>query len=1170
MESSVPYHLHPKPASLWAFAQGAGSLAERKDIEEHLQSCPQCRRQLETALKGLLPASPVPSPNIDARLGATPPTVVGNVVTDRPTQPLTATGIAASERAPASVVPGYEILHKLGHGGVGVVYKARQIAVNRFVALKLHALGGDASLPDLTRFRTEAEILARLKHENIVQIYDAGIHEGRPYLAMELMEGGSLAEALANHRPSPVQTARCLFKMACAVQAAHERGIIHRDLKPGNILLPVPGQGSADRWEHPKISDFGFAKLLGNSPGLTLTGAIVGTPGYMAPEQAMGKNEEVGPAADIYALGTILYTMLIGQPPFVGPTSLAVLQKVQTVDPTPPIWIRRNVPKDLSIICMKCLEKAPARRYATAAELAEDLDRFLHGLQIRARRAGAAERLLRWCRRNPAPATILGLVVVMLLAALAAAAGLRRLATEREVARVDALRAASRARWQQYCSNLAEAGLALQLNRPEAAKAALLMAPAEFRGWEYRHFSGQLDMASLVLPDDGPTGCVVFSPDGHSVAAQAWASKVRIWDTATGRQRMVLTMPGENVCRIALDPEGRHLATSTDTGRVRIWDLVSGHATMAAIPWRDGLRWTPFFTADGKNIVAHEGGLTDIYVLEAISGRAVAHVRLSSAPTGVASAGQRLIVTQRDRLLRIFDRASGSELANWTAMHADSNLAFALSPDGRRLAYGTTYPDSAIYLWDLDARRCIARMTGHQNTIWNLAFSPDGHRLASASQDQMVRLWDGGTGALVATLKGHSRPVMELTFNRDGRYLATGSIDQTVLLWDGSTGEFLLALRGHNGQIGGLAFNRDGLLASSSADKTVRLWEPEQTLRLTSLRGHGSYVYDVAFHPDGRYIASAAWDGTIRLWDLDSGRQTGCLRHAVDIVSGVSWDPRGERLVGTVRKDTQHSGGVVWAVASGQCVGRLDAQTGNSSIDTSYIFSPRGDVIAGGGCDGAVRLWSTKTFEQLATLSAPQGPDREIGYLAFRPDGMQLAAGRADGSISLWSIADRRLSAELRGHRGIVHRVIYNHDGRLLASAGDDNTVRLWDMASQTLVSTLQHGCPVYGVAFHPDGSRLASACADNTIRLWDLVHKEEVAKLSGHTGYVHALTFSPDGTRLVSASGDYTLRVWDTLSPTERARNTPAASAGLLHVRENLIFRPLEHSGNRGIDRND
>ena len=739
----------------------------------------------------------------------------------------------------------------------------------------------------------------------------------------------------------------------------------------------------------------------------------------------------------------------------------------------------------------------------------------------------------------------MGLVTVMLIAALGAAARFRNLAGEREAARVQAVQAAERSRWQQYRSTLIAASSALQAHRPEAAKAALMTAPEEFRGWEYRHFASQLDMASVVLQQDGPAGVLAFSSDGQTLCAQAWASTLRIWDTATGRQRHVFSMPGEHFTKLALSPDAGRLVASTDAGRVRIWNLASGEATDTQIPPRAGLQWSLIYSTDGQYVIAYEPYATDLYILDGSSGRVRTKLALPKPPVAVGSAGQRLVVAHDESLLRIFEIPSGKELARRTAMRPSRDLAFVLSPDGKRLAYGANYPDSAVYLWDLEACRCIARMPGHQNVVWAVAFSPDGRRLASASADETVRLWDGLTGAFIATLTGHARPVMAVAFSPDSRYLASASVDQTVHLWDGRTGESLLALRGHEDEIGTLAYNRNGVLASAAADGTVRLWDPERALRLSSLRGHHSYVYDVAVHPDGRHIASSAWDGTIRLWELENGTQSGCFRHGADIVSGVAISPRGDQLIGTVRSGEPHSGGWVWDVSSGRQIGRLHAPAGNTAVDTGYVYSPRGDIIAGGGRDGAVHLWSATTLELLATLSRPQGPGREIGYLAFRPDGLELAAGRADGSLSLWNIPERRLVTELHAHGGIVHRVAYNHDGTLLASAGDDHTVRLWDVASKSWLATLQQGCPVYAVAFHPDGLRLAAGCADNAIRLWDLVRKEEVAELRGHTSYVHALAFSRDGTRLVSASGDYTLRVWDTLSPRERTKIAQAKAGG-------------------------
>jgi serine/threonine protein kinase len=305
-----------------------------------------------------------------------------------------------------SAVPGYEFLCELGRGGMGVVYKARHIGLNRVVALKMILAGGHAGPDELARFRGEAEAVARLKHPNVVPVYDVGESGGLPYFSLEYVEGGSLDKKLAGTPLPPKEAAALVEALARAVAAAHEKGIVHRDLKPANVLLAEDGT--------PKITDFGLAKKL-DAPGQTATGAVLGTPSYMAPEQASGKSSAIGPRCDLYALGAILYECLTGRPPFKAASVMETLRQVMSDEPAPPRQLQSRTPRDLETICLKCLHKEPHKRYPSAQELAEDLRRFRAGEPIRARPLGRVERGWRWCRRNPAVTALLAALLVVLV-----------------------------------------------------------------------------------------------------------------------------------------------------------------------------------------------------------------------------------------------------------------------------------------------------------------------------------------------------------------------------------------------------------------------------------------------------------------------------------------------------------------------------------------------------------------------------------------------------------------------------------------------------------------------------------------------------------------------------------------------------------------------------------
>jgi tetratricopeptide (TPR) repeat protein/tRNA A-37 threonylcarbamoyl transferase component Bud32 len=367
------------------------------------------RTEFDTLQPPSLPASSADSATL------VPPTRVSDSPTLVPPpsrgEPGATPWMSTPEATDRSVLPGYEVLGVLGRGGMGVVYKARQTGLNRIVALKMILAGSQASKEELQRFHTEAEAVAALQHPNIVQIHDMGVRDGRPFFSLEFCEGGSLQARLDGTPLLPPAAARLVRTLADAVGYAHEQGIIHRDLKPANILLVEPPSHPLALCT-PKITDFGLAKRLNDDQGQTATEAILGTPTYMAPEQALGRTKEAGPPSDVYALGAILYDLLTGRPPFRGATALDTLQLVQTAEPVPPSRLQPNVPPDLQTITLKCLEKDPARRYRNARELASDLNCYLEGKPILARASSPLERGLKFARRNPTLTALLAMMVL--------------------------------------------------------------------------------------------------------------------------------------------------------------------------------------------------------------------------------------------------------------------------------------------------------------------------------------------------------------------------------------------------------------------------------------------------------------------------------------------------------------------------------------------------------------------------------------------------------------------------------------------------------------------------------------------------------------------------------------------------------------------------------------
>jgi serine/threonine protein kinase len=500
----------PSDEDLTRLLADALSAADKDAHAQHVEECAACQNKL---------AQWTESPVLPLERRAEPP-LAASRVEERvllrlkamwsPVESLPATkrmGDSSAKDMPPSngngpMVPGYEILGELGRGGMGVVYKARQLGLDRDVALKMILTGAHAGPKDLTRFRAEAAAIARLQHPNIVQIYDVGEAGGRPYFVLEYVAGGSLAQYLQGRPQSVRPAARLVETLARAVHAAHLNGVIHRDLKPANVLLQnadcklqgedFPGPSAIYHLQTaiPKIADFGLAKLAredAETPdprGPTVTGELLGTPNYMAPEQAMVPRQPVGPAADVYALGAILYELLTGRPPFTGETPLATVLQTLHNDPVSVTSLRPNVPRDLETICLKCLRKEPHHRYGSALEMAEDVQRFLHNEPIQARPATPIENLWRWIRRHPLSAGLLaagllGPVVALIALSLLSARLVRSSALESAAQQAELLEEATR-EFSRNVQRVQDAKFIVNKTVPPTPNTVPLSIPATF------------------------------------------------------------------------------------------------------------------------------------------------------------------------------------------------------------------------------------------------------------------------------------------------------------------------------------------------------------------------------------------------------------------------------------------------------------------------------------------------------------------------------------------------------------------------------------------------------------------------------------------------------------------------------------------------------------------
>ncbi len=1079
----------------------------------HLEACPACQARLEHLTSLTARDYLAAAPESDTPL---PPDVAPTLMP----QP----GAVPPPERLLPDVPGYEVLAEAGRGGMGVVYRARHLALNRAVALKMMLPGVLLEPDQAARFRLEAELAARVQHPNIVQTYEVGLSHGRPFIALEWVEGPTLAAHLAGRPQPPREAATLVETLARAVHAAHQRGVVHRDLKPANVMLQAQGLQPLGLCV-PKITDFGLARPQDADVRLTRTGVLVGTPAYMAPEQCRGGASGAGPAADVYALGVILYEMLTGRVPFAGETPLETVRLAVEQEPAPPSRLRPGLSRDLETVCLKCLHKQPARRYASALELADDLGRWLRSEPVRARPVGRAERLWRWCRREPQLAVLAAVLVLVTGLGLSGVfwqwgrAVTARNAAERQNVELER---------QTYRANIAAAAGAIELNNVATARDLLTAAPERLRNWEWRYFHSQLDGARTVLRWDfeGTPG-LALSPDGRRLAC-AWGTELHLRDTAAGQEVAVRRLAPPGFFREgAFSPDGTRLATGGD--RTRVWDGATGDLLWEAPPAAGGV-FRPDWSPDGRHLVeaATEGR---VRVREAADGREIfAGPGSGPKPFALYSPDGRHVAARLGAdTIRVWDVDAGKAVIDLRG--PEPIVTFVYSPDGRRIATGSAWSAGApvaVRVWDATTGELLGTGTGHANEVSTLAFSPDGRAIASGSMDQTIRLWDGQTARPRARLAGHSGFVGAVVFSPDGKRLMSASADQTVRLWDPADGRPVAVLRGHTEDVRLLKCATGGLIASSSWDRTVRLWDADLLAGNGVLTGPRSFVYDVAIRPDGREVAAAAWDGTVWLWDPTTGRPTAAaLPHDGLILTSLTYSPDGRRLAVVVRG----SGVWLWDLAR-RTHDVLAASVGEWNGDCRVAFHPSGRLLAGGSTSGPVRLWDVGTRQEVASLKGHEGT---CWAVAFRPDGEQMASAAADGQLRLWDVATRETKAVLAVPSG-VSSLAYSRDGRLLASGSRSKFVNVWRADTGEAVGTLQLGSPIYGIDFSADGTRLACACADNTIRLVDVATLREVTELRGHTDYVHAVRFSPDGTRLVSGSGDFTVRVWDTLSAQDRA----------------------------------
>jgi WD40 repeat protein len=1034
------------------------------------------------------------------------PTDPGYAATLPPAPAAATLSLAEAAAVPEHVsVPGYEIIEELGRGGMGVVYKARQTGLNRDVALKMILAGGHASAGDMARFKSEAEAVAKLQHPKVVQVYEVGEAGGLPYFSLEFCPGGSLQRRLGGMPLPPKQAAELIETLAQAVHAAHQAGVIHRDLKPGNVLLAAG--------DIPKVTDFGLAKQIDSGTGRTATGAILGTPSYMAPEQASA-SKEIGPAADTYALGAILYELLTGRPPFKAATPLDTVLQVVSAEPVPPTRLNTQVPRDLETIALKCLQKDPAKRYPSAAALADDLRRWQTGEPITARPAGRVEKAAKWAKRRPAVVALAAGIVLAIAGGFAGVLYELRIAETQEALanqRADALADEQlRVRRELHGSDLLRADLLLQSNDAPRAEQVLWRAHftrpdeddrrAYWRLWELYHQRPRRSGVWLGAPAIGR-----LSSDGRRLFALG-KSKVTIYDAATGTIACEVDTPQSDLASVYLSHDGGRLAkVSMDDGSIAVWDLGPKPTLRATLappsPFRPSLT------------MALGGALADLPKEQVRRAERLSAFRFTRV---CFLSGDRILVAVADKAA-LWSLRGPTLLAQCDLAQATGMIPAISGGEGMPLDSGDdTIPIRMVFgaqLWELP------KTPGGSIIRTRLDFS-DPTRVRRIPVDASKgRRPDPDDPALGGVL-----------LSPEGKWLVTNNRGH-LRVWEMASGARRAELQVQDGNPAYLStafsLTPDGSAIRAVDHDTIRLWrlpglEPIRTVKLLD---PGAFGYGAVFGHGGMQTIGIN-DRTVKVYD-----------HQPPEAVRPLLPPNRREQVGS-KKDLVATGPAIGTDVNGVAIwhegreDRIAIPSGITPQPADALLTSDGSravVVQSGLFSSSVAVYDLKTRRATVkfTLSDPNGKSlRMAGLYAMSPDGNTVVVLSMSRVYLVDLPAKKAVPVVSEPFLSMIG--LFTPDGRaVLCRNFQDKKLRFVSVADGAELVQTQIDMPARDLAFSPDGAVLLEA-NDHGLTLRDGRSLGAIAEIPAMTRGLQAAAFAPDGRLVVTGGSDGKLRLWD------------------------------------------